>query len=115
MESDKNEKTIAQNIINIIKKYIQELKKEKMDILTVYLYGSYAKGTNREDSDIDIAIVCKNADVDIIEKNIKLWKIAVRVDTRISPMYSTQIDFNKDYIPIVTEIKKGLELKELAP
>lgn len=105
---------VKENIINIIKEYIQELKKENIDVFTVFLYGSYAKGTNREDSDIDIAIVCKNSEVDIIDKNIKLWKIAVRVDTRLSPMYFTQTDFNKDYIPIVTEIKKGLELKELA-
>ncbi len=105
---------VKNNIINIIKKYIQELKKENINILTVFLYGSYARGTNREDSDIDIAIVCKNAEVDIIEKNMELWKIAVRVDTRIAPMYFTQMDFNKNYIPIVTEIKKGLELKELA-
>jgi predicted nucleotidyltransferase len=33
----------------------------------IYLFGSYAYGTPREDSDIDIYLVIPDADVDVIE------------------------------------------------
>ena len=49
-------KNIDINILKTIEKYIKEISKY-YDIQGVYLFGSYAKGTNNEDSDIDIAII----------------------------------------------------------
>ena len=53
------ERTIDVNVIDIVKRYIAEISK-KFDIQEVYLFGSYAKGTNDEDSDIDVAVVLKS-------------------------------------------------------
>lgn len=44
--------------INKVKEYSILLKKY-MPLEKVYLFGSYAKNTNRSDSDIDVAIVVK--------------------------------------------------------
>lgn len=45
-----------EKIINEIKDFIAQLKNE-FNIKSVYLFGSYVKGTNKDYSDIDVAIV----------------------------------------------------------
>ncbi|MEQ2129873.1 nucleotidyltransferase domain-containing protein [Caldanaerobacter subterraneus KAk] len=40
----------------VFKRNLQYLK-EKYDIKLIYIFGSYAKGTNRKDSDLDIAVL----------------------------------------------------------
>lgn len=50
-------------VVNIVKAYSQLLR-EHFQIENVYLFGSYAKGKQKEDSDIDVAIVVKRAEGD---------------------------------------------------
>lgn len=102
------------DITDVIKRFVVELKKEGIDVIKVFLYGSYAKGKNREDSDIDVAVVCEDFGTDPIDQNMKMWRIAVRVDTRLAPLSFSLSDFKKEYIPIVTEIKNGLDMTEIA-
>jgi predicted nucleotidyltransferase len=45
--------TDAQTVISLAKQYVADVRR-LMPIDKVYLYGSYAKGTQREDSDIDV-------------------------------------------------------------
>lgn len=99
---------------DIIRKFITELKKEGIEIIKVFLFGSYARGNAREDSDIDVGVVCNSFGTDSIDQNMKLWKIAVRVDTRISPISLSMEEFEEEYIPLVPEIKNGLDLTEIA-
>jgi predicted nucleotidyltransferase len=102
---------MAKNEIeSIIKRFAIELKKEGIEIIKVFLYGSYARGNYREDSDIDVAVICKDFASDPIEQNMKLMRIAVHIDTRLSPISLSIADFKNEYIPLVPEIKKGLDL-----
>jgi len=41
----------------IIKRYMNELSKLGVEVQRVILYGSYAKGSFRKDSDIDLVVV----------------------------------------------------------
>ena len=43
----------AKAAIELAKQYVSDVQK-RMPIDKVYLYGSYAKGTQREDSDVDV-------------------------------------------------------------
>jgi predicted nucleotidyltransferase len=47
------------------------LQKERL----LNLFGSYARNTNKEDSDIDVAIVVSNISEDFFAVNPLLWKI----------------------------------------
>ena len=47
--------------IKIAKSYVDRVSK-KYQIENVILFGSFAKGTNHNDSDIDLAIVFKQID-----------------------------------------------------
>ena len=44
-----------EKVLNIAKQYAVEVRKD-MDASSIFLYGSHAKGTATEDSDIDIAL-----------------------------------------------------------
>lgn len=95
--------------LKIANKYIDTIS-NKYVIIQAFMFGSFAKGTNHEDSDIDIAIVIKNVS-DIIDAQIDMMKLRRKVDLRIEPHPFVFSDFNKDN-PVVNEIlKSGIQLK----
>ncbi len=78
------------------------------DLESVYLFGSYAKDTNREDSDIDVAVVVKSISGDFFAVNPLLWKLRRQVDDRIEPIL---IEMNNDKSGFLDEIKRnGIEI-----
>ena len=73
------------------------------------LFGYFAKGTNHEDSDIDLAIIFKSID-DIIDMQIELMKMRTDDDLMIEPHPFSLSDFQSSN-PVVAEIlKTGIEL-----
>ncbi|MCU0287414.1 MAG: nucleotidyltransferase domain-containing protein [Acidobacteria bacterium] len=105
---------VEKEIANLIKRFINELKKENIIVKKVFLFGSYARGTQRKDSDIDIAIIIESNGEEQIDKKINPWKYAARVDTRLAPIALWESEMKKDYIPIIWEIKNGLDVTKLA-
>ena len=99
--------------IRAIKEFINALKREGINIDRVILFGSYAKGNVRPDSDIDIAIISKDFGKDRVEEGMTLFRIAGKIDPRLEPIpFSTKMYENDTWIPLIYEIKqKGIELK----
>lgn len=54
------ERTIDPAIMDIVNKYVEVIL-ANYKVKAIILFGSYAKGTNHEDSDIDIAIITDNS------------------------------------------------------
>ena len=96
------ERTINKDIINSINKFIEEIKK-KYNVTAIILFGSYAKGTENEDSDIDIAIISSDFN-DIIEDGAKLIGLTWKIDTRIEPHPITTEDYKKISNPFIREV-----------
>lgn len=72
-----------------------------------YLH-TFANDTNREDSDIDVAVVVNNISGDFFAVNPLLWKLRRQVDDRIEPIL---IDKNHDKSGFLDEIKRnGIEI-----
>lgn len=46
-----------QTAINTVKRFAEEVKKQGVQLRAVFLFGSYARGEQREWSDIDVALV----------------------------------------------------------
>ena len=61
---------IAEKINRFIKSVIPEYNPKK-----IILYGSYAKGTNDENSDIDIAVIVDEVEGSFLEQEARLYKI----------------------------------------
>lgn len=97
-----DQRTVNEEIMKSIKKYIEKVSKY-YDIEAIILFGSYAKGTQREDSDIDIAIISSDFN-DIIEDGAKLIGLTWKIDTRIEPHPINTEDFEKVSTPFVEEI-----------
>ena len=99
--------------IRVIKKFIDALRREGINIDRVILYGSYAKGNVRPDSDIDIAIISKDFGKDRVEEGMTLYRIAGKIDPRLEPVpFSREMYENDTWIPLIYEIReKGVELK----
>jgi len=64
----------------------KNLLKDYFPLEKVYLFGSYAKDTFREDSDIDVAVVVKQVEGDFFTVNPLLWKLRREIDDRIEPI-----------------------------
>ena len=95
--------------INIASAYIESIS-AKYNISQAFLFGSFAKGTNHDDSDIDIAIIV-NSVSDIIDTQIDLMKLRRKIDLRIEPHPFNLVDFNTSN-PVVHEILKyGIIIK----
>ena len=67
------------------------------------LFGSYAKGNAREDSDVDVAIVVKTHTGDYYSTRPLLWRIRREVDDRIEPVL---IEKTHDESGFLSEIMK---------
>ena len=83
-----------QEIKNIIGRYIKELRGLGVDISKIILYGSYAKGTPKEYSDIDIAVVSPTFQkLDIFERQLLLSKAHHKFGEPIEPIGLTPKQF----------------------
>jgi predicted nucleotidyltransferase len=99
--------------VKSIRKFIKALKQEGIAVDRVILYGSYARGKTRPDSDIDVAVVSKNFAKDRIEEGMTLFRIAGKIDPRLEPIPISPESYQNDtWVPLIYEIKeKGIELQ----
>ena len=67
------------------------------------LFGSYARGNAREDSDVDVAVVVKTLTGDYFSTRPLLWRIRREVDDRIEPVL---IEKTHDESGFLSEIMK---------
>ncbi|MEA2103853.1 MAG: nucleotidyltransferase domain-containing protein [Candidatus Cloacimonadota bacterium] len=86
--------------------YTKKLQELKMDIVSVYLFGSLVKGNFGEWSDIDIAVVSNNLTGDPVDDRLKLMKLRWDIDLRIEPHPFLPEDWEDETNPFVEEIKK---------
>lgn len=74
------------------------------ELESVYLFGSYAQDTYKEDSDIDVAVVVTNITGDFFSVNPLLWKLRRQIDDRIEPIL---IHKNEDKSGFLEEIRRN--------
>jgi len=89
-------------VISIVSKY-KVLVSKHFDIENLILFGSYAKGNQKDDSDIDVAIVVNSISQDFFSYAPLLWKLRREIDDRIEPIL---IEKNNDESGFLKEILK---------
>jgi uncharacterized protein len=72
-------------VVDKLKRY-SELVKASFPAKKIVLYGSYAHGCAREDSDIDVAVVVDELDGDFLESSSMLCRLTDEIDVRIEPV-----------------------------
>lgn len=93
------------SIIEIVKRYIEELEKNGIRIHEAIVFGSFAKGTAKEWSDIDVALVSPDFTGDRFEDRRKIVPLRRKIDNRIEPLPFRPEDFY-DGGMLIEEIKK---------
>ncbi|NBC84303.1 MAG: nucleotidyltransferase domain-containing protein [Bacteroidetes bacterium] len=99
---------VKKSIIDTASKYIKLLPHD-LDVKKAYLFGSCAKGLDKEDSDIDIAVVIGNMN-DFFAIQMQLMRLRRKIDLRIEPHPIGESDFT-NMNPFAYEIQKtGIEI-----
>ncbi len=99
---------VNQRIVNTIKQYIMIIPKD-FGVKKAYLFGSFAQGKEKEESDIDIALVLENMP-DFFSAQKQLMKLRRNIDLRIEPHPIKEQDFNS-LNPFAYEIERtGIEI-----
>lgn len=99
---------VKKSILDTAVKYIKLIPRN-LEIKKAYIFGSYAKGLEKEDSDIDIALVIGNM-TDFFSTQMQLMRIRRKVDLRIEPHPIGESDFT-NMNPFANEIQEsGIEI-----
>ncbi|MBE0638264.1 MAG: nucleotidyltransferase domain-containing protein [Bacteroidales bacterium] len=99
---------VNQGIIETVKNYLMIIPLD-FGVKKAYLFGSFAKGIEREESDIDVAIVLSNMP-DFFDIQKQLMRLRRKVDLRIEPHPISEKDFN-NMNPFAFEIQQtGIEI-----
>ncbi len=99
---------VNQSIIETAERFAKLIPEDLM-VKKAFLFGSYAKGNEREESDIDIAIVLGNMN-DFFDAQMQLMRIRRKIDLRIEPHPISEMEFNAEN-PFAIEIQKtGIEI-----
>jgi uncharacterized protein len=99
---------VNQRVIETVRQYIMIIPKD-FGVKKVYLFGSFAKGNEKEESDIDIALVLENMP-DFFSAQKQLMKLRRKIDLRIELHPIKEQDFNS-LNPFAYEIEKtGIEI-----
>lgn len=95
-----------------IKPLIITLANENSTIELLWLYGSYAKGTAHEQSDIDLAVVFKSWEADVIERRLRPELLALEWQKQLSLKEGelSILDMTIAPIPIAMSVLKQGEL-----
>lgn len=99
------------DIIKIRKALLRVLQEAGIDVLKIVIFGSYAEGRAKKDSDIDIIVVSKAfKDKDVFEK-VELtkdvhWKLIENVMMPFDIMYYSDEEWDKGYSLIINTAKE---------
>jgi len=105
----KNKRVLPKRVKNDVLSYIELIKKDKIPIEKVIVFGSYAKGKPHKWSDIDICIISPN-----FKKPFSVLHYLLKKSYQIKSIIEPHPYHPKDFInedPLVWEIKKtGIEV-----
>ncbi|MBR6643021.1 MAG: nucleotidyltransferase domain-containing protein [Lachnospiraceae bacterium] len=109
----------TRNQLNKISKQMVDIYRDIYgeDVTGVFLYGSYARGDNSEDSDIDIVAIVKGNRLLLQDKLRTVWDLSADIglenDAIVSPTVIPYDEFEeyKEVLPYYRNIaKEGLRI-----
>ena len=109
---------MSQTMLTLLQRYISEvLRIYGINLKEVILYGSYARGDNNKDSDIDIMILVDLNDEEIRQKGDDLSNVTFDFnydnDLMVMPIVKNQQHFNRwlNAYPFYNNVRKeGVDL-----
>ena len=81
-----------------VKKYVALLRSEDFPVDRAYIFGSYARGNFKKESDIDVCIVSPRLSKNWDKNESYLWQLTRKIDARIEPVGYGPEDFKTSAI-----------------
>lgn len=91
------------NAIKLSTRYLSRVRENNIKFSEAWLFGSYAKEKQNEDSDIDLAIVLDDCEIKNFETEVRLMVIRDGDETIIEPHTFSRDEFDIN-TPIVNQI-----------
>jgi predicted nucleotidyltransferase len=88
------------------REYVRRLRENDIAVWQVYLFGSFAKGSQDADSDIDLAVFLDREEIDGFDEGVRLTRLRRGIDTRIEPHVFARTEM-EDGDPVVREILRS--------
>jgi len=105
-------RTIEKKILDQIQDYKKILEKNKIKIDKLILFGSFAKGTQKPWSDIDLCVVSPQFGKNRFEERVKLMRLSIGGGENIEPHPYNLKGLKNKWDPLASEINKyGLEIQ----
>ena len=100
-------------VIEIVRQYCLLLNASGIPVEKAFLYGSYARGEQNPDSDIDVMLVSKQFDGNDPQSGILAWTLTRRINSRIEPYTVGLHKFLTDDVSPLLQIVKseGIEIE----
>ncbi len=98
---------VEKAIIQSVKRYLNALLEEGLEVSFGVLFGSQVTGKTHEWSDIDVVVVSPVYDGDCEHKEIaRLWGVAGLIDSRIEPVHCGLRQWKEDDQTPIIEIAR---------
>lgn len=94
------------DILAVVNNYLEKVSQSGISVSEAILFGSWARGSPRPDSDIDICIVSPALGKDWVAETVNLRRLAFDIDSRIEPMPLGPDDISDRFNPLAQEINK---------
>jgi predicted nucleotidyltransferase len=98
--------TPVNKILTIVNNYVKKISQSGISVSEAILFGSWARGSARTDSDIDVCIVSSALGKDLITEIVNLRRLAFDIDSRIEPMPFSLDDIKDKFNPLAQEINQ---------
>jgi len=103
---------VDKKTLEIVKNYLHLLRKEGLVVEKGILFGSRAKGTAKDYSDIDLCVVSPEFGEDPIAETVRLKSLTWNIDPSIEVVPYSPQDLAVEEDPLAYEITKyGKEIK----
>jgi len=98
---------LEKTILNSVKKYLQELQAQGIEVEAAVVFGSQCTGEAHEWSDIDLLVIASQFDTMNDRSDISLlWRVAAAVDSRIEPIPCGVQQWRNDQSSTIIEIAR---------
>jgi predicted nucleotidyltransferase len=78
---------VESDVIKAVQDYVRALRRQGLRVSRAILFGSYARGDARPNSDIDVLVVAPEFDAPYNHQQISiLWRLRAYTDSRIEPI-----------------------------
>ena len=103
--------SLTKNNIAKIHRFAALLRLQGVKVSRMIVFGSYAKGRAKADSDIDVAVISSQFGSNTMEDMLMLRRAAIKIDSYIEPVPLSPQDLNDRYSTLIQEIKQtGISL-----